>query len=473
MDALADSGVPGALWVATRGAVSIGTSDPLDCPEQSHIWGLAQVMSAERPDRWGGVVDLPGGSIRRAGRPLRAVLSGATGEDQVAIRASGTYARRLSRVALDSSAGEHLWQPRGAVLVTAATTTLGVHAARWLAEHGAARLVLAGSAPQESPEVKELTATLNGYGAEVVYARADPADPGALAGLLDGSDANHPLTAVVHIAAYPPSVPGDPDPRGELSDVLRAAANLTELTRDIELDAFVTFAAASWLSGVPGSVDAAAGPAFLDALAVRRRAAGQPSLSVAWGPYEQDPPEIGDVSPDPRRLCGVGRAELPSAMEVLAFARDPRQEALIVADVDWAPFLSRVNATRVNPLFTDLADPGAPGEDERQADGWLVRALREAPAADRSAVLVNLIRAQAATILGLDTPAELGAQDSLLDLGLTSFSALELSTLLRTGGAHVSPADVFEHPTCAALAEHLGALPALAVPTTQHGGDAS
>ncbi|MFD2768412.1 type I polyketide synthase [Micromonospora eburnea] len=460
MDALAASGVPGALWVATRGAVSVGSGDLPAGAGQSQLWGLAQVMAAERPDRWGGLVDLPDSSVRQAGRALRALLSGATGEDQVAIRASGAYARRLGRAALGTGAGEHLWQPRGCVLVTGATTTLGVHAAHWLAEHGAARLVLAGSAHHESTEVKELTEALAGYGAEVCYATADAADVSALTGLLESSDANHPLTAVVHVEGYPEAdIAG---PGREFDDVVRAATNLTELTRDIELDAFVTFSPAAWLSGVPGAVDAAAGLAYLDALAARRRASGLPALSVAWGPYEQEPP----------RSWGVGRINPASGMAVLAFARDPRQEALIVADVDWAPFLSRVEATRVNPLFRDLAGAPASGDDGHQADGWLVRTLREAPVAGRPAVLVDLIRMRAATVLGLETPEELGDQDSLMDLGLTSFGALELSTVLRTGGAHVSPSDVFDHPTCAALAEHVSAMPALTVPMTQHGGDA-
>ncbi|MBE8521724.1 type I polyketide synthase, partial [Amycolatopsis sp. H6(2020)] len=93
VQALGDAGIRAPLWCLTRGAVTIGRSDRVKAPEQAALWGFGRTAALEHPDRWGGLVDLPQTLDNRAAGRLPAVLGGE--EDQVAIRASGTFARRL------------------------------------------------------------------------------------------------------------------------------------------------------------------------------------------------------------------------------------------------------------------------------------------------------------------------------------------------------------------------------------------
>ncbi|MYU20160.1 hypothetical protein GTZ78_58195, partial [Streptomyces sp. SID8361] len=84
----------------------------------------------ELPERWGGLVDLPESVDERVLGRLAGVLAGAGGEDQVAVRASGVFGRRLVRAATPGSAtgaaSDGSWTPgAGSVLVTGGTGALG------------------------------------------------------------------------------------------------------------------------------------------------------------------------------------------------------------------------------------------------------------------------------------------------------------------------------------------------------------
>ncbi|WP_157530968.1 KR domain-containing protein, partial [Microtetraspora niveoalba] len=151
IQALGDVGIAAPLWAVTGGAVSIGRSDPLLSAVQAQVWGLGRVAALEYPERWGGLIDLPPVVDERAGRRLVAVLAG--DEDQVAIRASGVYGRRLVRAPRTGSgpghgAGAGLG---GSVLVTGGTGALGAVVARWLAGRGVPHLILTGRRGAEAP----------------------------------------------------------------------------------------------------------------------------------------------------------------------------------------------------------------------------------------------------------------------------------------------------------------------------------
>ncbi|MCC5481301.1 acyltransferase domain-containing protein, partial [Streptomyces barringtoniae] len=111
VQALGDAGVTAPLWCVTRGAVATAASEPVHDAVQAQIWGLGRVAALEHPGRWGGLVDLPRTPDERALSRLVGVLAGSGHEDQVAVRSSALFGRRLLR-APQGPEHEDAWTPR-------------------------------------------------------------------------------------------------------------------------------------------------------------------------------------------------------------------------------------------------------------------------------------------------------------------------------------------------------------------------
>ncbi|MBY8847327.1 SDR family NAD(P)-dependent oxidoreductase, partial [Saccharothrix sp. MB29] len=274
--AVVSSEVDTTVWCVTTGAVSTGRADVLTRPVQAEVWGLARVAALEAPRSWGGVIDLPADLDDRGAVRLAGLLAAPGDEDQLALRASGIFGRRLERAPGRPAVGEP-WRPRGTALVTGGTGALGAHVARWLAASGAEHLVLVGRRGAAAPGAAELAAELTDLGVRVTTAACDVADRAALEALLGRVG---PVDVVVHAAGVPQSTPLTELTAAEFAEVHAAkavgAGHLDELLPD--LDAFVLFSsgAASWGSSGQAAYAAA------NARVTHRR--GPAGLAAVWPP---------------------------------------------------------------------------------------------------------------------------------------------------------------------------------------------
>ncbi|MFG2098851.1 type I polyketide synthase, partial [Streptomyces sp. NPDC048612] len=472
VQALGDLAFETPLWCATRSAVQAAQTDTVEAPEQAMVWGLGRVVALEHPEIWGGLVDLPDTWDERAADRLRALLSGAAGEDQAALRPAGILGRRLLRTEPSAGQdGEHAWQPSGTVLITGGTGALGAHVARRLARNGAPHLLLASRRGPDAPDAAELTAELTGLGARVTVVACDLTSRAQTEALLASVPDDAPLTAVVHTAAVlDDGVVDTLDPKRidrAAGPKVDGALHLHELTRDRELSAFVLFSSFAGTFGTPGQGNYAPGNAFLDALAQQRRAQGLPATSVAWGPWGGDGMADGAVGEVARRH-GVASMDPDSATEALYRAIDDGEPYTTVADIDWSRFYTAFTATRPSPFVSLVpearhaaanmsaqAAPTAGAEADTSGTSLVARLVELAPDEQQKALL-DLVRTHVASVLGYQDPQDVGERRAFREIGFDSVTAVELRNRLGTVTGRRFPATlVFDHPSPAALAEHL------------------
>ncbi|MGW0565476.1 type I polyketide synthase, partial [Streptomyces sp. NPDC003016] len=470
--ALGDAGITAPLWAVTRGAVSTVRSEPLTGPAQAAVWGLGRVAALEQPQRWGGLVDLPEELDERTVRRFLAVLTGQDGEDQVAVRASGVFGRRMVAAPTPQGEGadhaEERWRPSGTVLVTGGTGALGAHVARRLASEGVPHLVLLSRRGPDAPGAGELRDELTALGARVTLTAGDAADRDDLTGVLAAVPDDHPLTGVVHTAGVLDDgvLAGLTDERFDtvFRSKVASALLLDELTRDLDLSVFALFSSVAGSVGNPGQANYAAANAVLDALAERRRTLGLPAASIAWGAWGG-----GGMAGQAARPGHATPAEGPGALDpelavsaLLRVVVEP-EPTVVIADLQQPQLLNALLSLRPSPLLADLPEARkaltAVHEARREgatAASGLREQLREATGAKRAAVLLDIVRTQAAAVLGHTGAEAIKGDKAFRDLGFDSLTAVELSNrLARTTGLALPAGLVFDYPTAHALTAHL------------------
>ncbi|MGW6797906.1 type I polyketide synthase, partial [Streptomyces sp. NPDC055039] len=469
VQALDDTGSRGRLWTATRGAVSTGPADPVTRPAQAAAWGLGRTVALEYPRLWGGLIDLPGTLDQGAAQRLAGVLAtkdAPDGEDQIALRASGVSGRRLVRYTVDALPAAGEFTARGTVLVTGGTGGLGAEVGRWLARSGAENLVLTSRRGPDAPGAAELRAELEELGARVEIVRCDAADREALAALLAGIPAELPLTGVVHTAGvgqYGPLAELTPAEFAELTSAkLAGAAHLDALLGDRELDLFVLFGSIAGVWGSGGQSAYGAANAYLDALAEHRRARGLTATSVAWGPWAEAGMATDETVSGTLKRQGLGFLEPGPAMTELRRAVVQRDTTVTVADVDWERYAPVFTSVRPSALLTALPEVRALASAAEQ-DGTggapefvsRVRALDE-PEQDR--FLAELVRSEAAAVLGHGSADGVPEGRAFRDIGFDSLTAVELRKRLSgVTGLTLPSTMVFDYPTPVELARYLRA----------------
>ncbi|WP_346241330.1 SDR family NAD(P)-dependent oxidoreductase, partial [Streptomyces malaysiensis] len=449
------------LAFLTRGAMAVHDSAEVTDPAAAAIWGLVRSAQSEHPGRIH-LIDTDGHSDQALPSAL------ATDQPQLALRDNTLWAPRLTTAPTSTPAEPLPLDPEGTVLITGGTGTLGALTARHLiTQHGARHLLLISRQGPDAPGAADLSTELTELGATVHITACDTADRHHLTTTLANIPPDHPLTAVIHTAGTLDDGTLTTLTPDRLNTVFRpkidAITHLHDLTHDHDLTAFVVYSSATGTLGTPGQANYAAANTYVDALIHQRHAAGLPATSLAWGLWETTSALTATMNTGDRRRThrgGVapltddeGLALLDTALATTAHPH------LVPIKISPAALRADDTARPVPPLLRHLvrrptrrtAHTPAPVDASS-----LAQRLAVLDHAERLRHLTELVRTEAAAVLGHTTIDSIGPDQPFREVGFDSLTAVELRNRLNTAtGLRLPATVVFDYPTSAITAGYL------------------
>jgi mycobactin polyketide synthetase MbtD len=291
------------------------------------------------------------------------------------------------------------------VVITGGSGTIGLAYARYLADRGAARIVLLSRRGADPTAI----AALRSQGVDVVAPQCDITDPERVAATADAF-AGDGASLLIHAAGTAAFAT-----RGELTaDAFAdmAAAKLTGLTHlserwPLRSDARILLCSSVigvW--GGKGVVGYAAANRMLDAMAGRLRARGLHCIAVRWGLWEGS--DIVDAA-EMARVERSGLRPMPPMPAIEASLRDHPHDPLVLS----------ADADRLGLFFGSQRDDAT-------------------AATDAGIGFAEAVRAELASVLTVADGA-LDLNSSLFDLGVDSLLALELRKRIKRAIGHTVP----------------------------------
>jgi acyl carrier protein len=168
---------------------------------------------------------------------------------------------------------------------------------------------------------------------------------------------------------------------------------------------------------------------------------------------------------DRRRAGGLGAALSPEqGLALLDAARGRDQAVLVAANLDTATLRALASAQAaaeagVPPLLRGLMRAPARAAGDGVAAGGLAGRLAGLGEAEQEQVVLEVVRAQAASVLGHASAEAMPPGAVFRELGFDSLTAIELRNRMGVvTGLRLPATLVFDYPTPVALAGHLRAV---------------
>jgi len=423
-------------------------------------------LAADRPDIVAGTWDAVLAEFAAGALSLRAARRFVAADVCEAFREAAS-GEQVGKIWIDLAAGEvevilppvvvPLVRTDGTYVVTGGTSGFGVVTARWLAEQGAGRIVLASRSGPKAEGIATVARELETRGAEVEVVAADVADPAQTASLLaNAGRPDRPLRGIVHGAmVLDDAMMADLTPesfRRVFGPKARGAVNLVAgLPSGNVLDFLVFYSSISSVIGNRGQTSYVAANAFLDGLAHRLRAQGVPALSINWGALA----EAGVVARDERlgamlATGGITGLTNDQALAALGTALRSAKAQLGAFLVEWPTWLDAHPKLADDPRFRDLR---ARGSGPTNDAATRVRAeLAEASREQRCRALEAHLQAVLGATLNM-APDAVPTSQKLNEMGVDSLMVLELSLGIEERiGARFSAMEFLKGPTVQQLA---------------------
>jgi acyl carrier protein len=178
---------------------------------------------------------------------------------------------------------------------------------------------------------------------------------------------------------------------------------------------------------------------------------------MAWGLGEQASAMTEDLSEtDRRRMASSGMKTLSSEQGLALFdvALDSEHALMLAAPLDLRALRAQARAGALPAMLDGLVRVHRRGAGEQGRS--LAERLAVTPEPEREGVVLEMVRAQIATVLGHTSPEAVDKQRTFKEFGFDSLAAVELRNRLNAATGLRLPATlVFDYPTPVALAGYL------------------
>ena len=336
----------------------------------------------------------------------------------------------------------HAVGPRGDHILLGGTGGLGMLTARWLAQRGASRLLLASRQGTLGRGADEDWRQLMGQSADVSGAivRCCAGEQTDMQRLLSQSVESHIWHAAGLLADGTLPTQSHGSLRKAMAPKATAAWQLQRLCSGCRpLRGCTLFSSVSTLLGSAGQTNYAAANGCLDAIACHRGGRAEAALSVQWGPWAEVGLAVGKFTKSKAEAAGYRLIQPSAGLEALSTILSIASPSVLsVASMLWRQF----------PNPGPLAEGLLPRVTSSSSGGKKIQAVFAA-----AGVVVTL----AAVLEAVQRTAgeEVDADVPLMDAGVDSLGAVELRNQLQSnvGEAVSLPSTlVFDHPTARSIA---------------------
>ncbi|MGV0745743.1 mycobactin polyketide synthase MbtD [Mycolicibacterium sp. XJ870] len=431
------------VWLVTVGGEQVSGADDGPRPAAAALAAMHRSIGFEHPDQTFRHLDVP--TDVDAAVAAMAVTAFLGEDEDVAVRRNASGPTLYRRSMIDDSSSAPAWSADlgifDDVVITGGTGAVGLHYARYLAEHGAKRIVLLSRRGLETDRLAELGGR---HGAEILAPCCDLTDPVQVAATAAEFAASG-ASLVIHAAAAATIVPGSEltgaAARATFEAKVAGIANLVAAW-PLRSDARILLCSSvSGLWGGYGHPAYAAANRLLDGLAGQLRADGRHCTAVRWGLW----PGAGIIDTDEIiRVERSGLRAMAPDRAVEASLRDyPADPLVFTADTERLQMFLGAGED-LDPL-TELASRRAGTPNAAVVSGT-----------DASARPDEAVRVALGSVLKLTDTSGLDLDASLLDLGVDSLLALDLRKKLKKAtGQSVPLATILGGVTATELIEHL------------------
>jgi acyl carrier protein len=187
-------------------------------------------------------------------------------------------------------------------------------------------------------------------------------------------------------------------------------------------------------------------------------AEGVAALSIDWGAWAGRGMAAGVDARTAREWAerGIGMLSAEAGIALLEEALRRGHAQVAALPLDWPRFIAAIPADRRPALLAELGGEGETAAPTASGTVSISEWLSAQPSSERLGALTERLRREAAAVLGAADPTDLEPGAGLMEQGLDSLMAVDLSGRLgRLLGVSLPATFAFEYPTLNALASHL------------------